>query len=145
MLMVNKHKVMQDWVQEFLTDNYLYFEAADAYPNVRTLVPNYGDYVNRTDILGNKYKSYSFVFVGYERIDMGASDSDINTENMEIFDNFIEWLEEQKEQKNFPDFGTNCSEYDIIILQNMANLAMVTDDNLAKYMLGVRIDYKEET
>jgi len=142
--MVNKHKIMQDWVQRFLDDNYLYFEAADAYPNVRTLVPNYGDYVNRTDILGAKYKSYSFVFVGYERIDMGASDSNINTENMAIFDRFIEWLELQKEQKNFPDFGTNCSEYDIIILQNMANLAMITDDNLAKYMLGVRIDYKEE-
>ena len=142
--MVNKHKIMQDWVQEFLDDNYLYFEAADAYPNVRTLVPNFGDYINKVDILGAKYKSYSFVFVGYERIDMGASDSNINTENMAIFDKFIDWLEEQKEIKNFPDFGTNCSEYDIIILQNMANLAMITDDNLAKYMLGVRIDYKEE-
>jgi hypothetical protein len=63
---------------------------------------------------------------------------------MEIFDKFIEWLEQQQEQKNFPDFGDKCSEYDIIILQNMANIATVTDDNLAKYMLGARIDYKEE-
>ena len=29
-------------------------------------------------------------------------------------------------------------------LQNMANLAFISDDGLAKYMLGVRIDYKEE-
>ena len=142
--MINKHKIMQDWVSDFLEGQYLYFEAADAYPNVRTLVPNYGDYVNRTDIFGSKYKSYSFVFVGYERVDTGASQSDINTDNMQVFDNFTEWLEEQKEKKNFPDFGTNCSEYDIIILQNMANLATITDDNLAKYMLGVRIDYKED-
>ena len=142
--MINKHKIMQDWVSDFLEGQYLYFEAADAYPNVRTLVPNYGDYVNRTDIFGSKYKSYSFVFVGYERVDTGAAQSDINTDNMQVFDNFTEWLEEQKEKKNFPDFGTNCSEYDIIILQNMANLATITDDNLAKYMLGVRIDYKED-
>lgn len=141
--MINKHKVMQEWVQEFLDDNYLYFESTDAYPNARMLVPNYGDYTRSQDILGNKYKSYSFVFVGYERIDVGTSD--INTENMEIFDKFNEWLENQKELRNFPDFGTNCSEYDIIILQNMANLATITDDNLAKYMLGARIDYKEET
>ena len=76
--MINKHKVMQDWVQSFLDDNYLYFESTESYPNVRMLVPNYGDYTRYTDILGNKYKSYSFVFVGYERIDYGTSD--INTE-----------------------------------------------------------------
>lgn len=141
---VNKHKIMQDWVQQFLEPNYLYFEAADAYPDARALVPNFGDYINKTDIFGSKYKSYSFVFIGYQRLDTGASESDINTENMEMFDKFIEWLEEQKDAKNFPDFGTNCSEYDIIILQNMANIATITDDNLAKYMLGVRIDYKED-
>ena len=52
--------------------------------------------------------------------------------------------DKQKELKNFPNFGDKCSEYDIIILQNMANLAYISDDGLAKYMLGARIDYKEE-
>ena len=141
---MNKHKIMQEWVGQFLDDNYLHFESADAYPSVRELVPNYGDYVNKTDIMGRKYKSYSFVFIGYEQLDTTASGSDINTNNMEIFDKFIEWLEEQKTNKNFPDFGAKCSDYDIIILQNMANLATVTEDNLAKYMLGARIDYTEE-
>ena len=54
---INKHKVLQDWVQSFLNDNYLYFESTEAYPNVRMLVPNYGDYMNKTDICGFKYKS----------------------------------------------------------------------------------------
>jgi hypothetical protein len=139
---VNKHKVMRDWVSQFLDDNYLYFESADAYPNVRVLVPDYGDYVNRTDILGNKYKSYSFVFIGYEQIDPGTSDN--NIDNLSAFDSFNDWLEEQKENKNFPDFGEKCSEYDIIILQNMANIGTISEGGLAKYMLGVRIDYKEE-
>jgi hypothetical protein len=139
---VNKHKVMRDWVSQFLEDNYLYFESADAYPNVRVLVPNYGDYINRTDILGNKYKSYSFVFIGYETLDPGTSD--VNMDNLAVFDSFNDWLEEQKELRNFPNFGDNCSEYDIIILQNMANISAISSDNLAKYMLGVRIDYKEE-
>lgn len=139
---ISKHEAMLNWIQPFLEDNYLYFESADAYPGVRELVPNYGDYVNKTDILGNKYKSYSFVFIGYESIDTGTSD--VNLRNMELFDNFNEWLEKQKDEENFPDFGDKCSEYDIIILQNMANLAMVTEDNIAKYMLGARIDYKEE-
>lgn len=139
---MSKHAALKEWVSGFLTDNYLYFESADAYPNVRVLVPNYGDYLRKTDICGFKYKSYSFVFIGYEHIDTGTSD--INISNMELMDSFYEWIEEQKENKNFPDFGENCSEYDIIPLQNMANLATVSEDGLAKYMLGVRIDYKEE-
>lgn len=139
---VNKHKVIQDWVQEFLDDNYLYFESSDAYPGIRNIVPNYGDYTTKTDILGYKYKSYSFAFIGYEQIDTGTSD--VNTTNMQIMDAFTAWLEEQRENKNFPNFGQNCSEYDIIPLQDMANLATIQDDGLAKYMLGVRIDYKEE-
>ena len=139
---MSKHTALRDWVSGFLTDNYLYFESADAYPNVRVLVPNYGDYLRKTDICGFKYKSYSFVFIAYEHIDTGTSD--INISNMEIMDSFYEWIEKQKENKNYPDFGETCSEYDIIPLQNMANLATVSEDGLAKYMLGVRIDYKEE-
>lgn len=139
---VDKHKIMQDWVQQFLTDNHLYFEAVDASPSVRAIVPNYGDYVTKTDICGFKYKSYSFVFVAYELIDTGTSD--VNVDNMYMVDQFNDWLAEQKELKNFPNFGDKCSEYDIIILQNMANLAYISDDGLAKYMLGARIDYKEE-
>jgi hypothetical protein len=65
-------------------------------------------------------------------------------DNLAVFDSFNDWLEEQKELRNFPNFGDNCSEYDIIILQNMANISAISSDNLAKYMLGVRIDYKEE-
>lgn len=140
--MINKHKAMQDWVQSFLDTNYLYFESAEAYPGVRAIVPEFGDYIRYQDVLGVQYKSYTFVFIGYEQLDDGTSD--VNTINMELFDSFVEWLEEQYNNQNFPDFGEKCSEYDIIILQNMANLAMVTEDGLAKYMLGVRIDYKEE-
>lgn len=139
---ISKHEAMVNWIKPFLDENYLYFESADIYPGVRELVPNYGDYVNRTDIIGNKYKSYSFVFVGFEKIDTGTSD--VNLRNMELFEKFNDWLEEQKENRNYPEFGDKCSEYDIIILQNMANLAMTTDDNIAKYMLGARVDYKEE-
>ena len=115
---MSKHSALKEWVNRFLTDNYLYFESADAYPNVRVLVPNYGDYIRKTDICGFKYKSYSFVFIAYEHIDTGTSD--INISNMEIMDSFYEWIEEQKKNKNYPDFGETCSEYDIIPLQNMA-------------------------
>lgn len=143
--MSSKHQIMWDWVMPFVetqSEPYLYFESMDEYPGARAIIPNYGDYTRKKDILGNQYKSYSFVFVGYEKIDPGTST--VNIRNMEIFDAFTEWVEEQKNLENFPDFGDKCSDYDIMILQNMANLAEISNDNLAKYMLGVRIDYTEE-
>lgn len=138
---VNKHKALQEWVQQFLDNENLYFESADDYPGTRKIVPNYGDYINSQDVLGNKYKSYTFVFIGYENIDTGTSD--VNTNNMKLFDDFNEWVELQKENKNFPDFGENCSEYEIVPLQNMANLSALYENGLAKYMLAVRINYVE--
>lgn len=141
MVIESKHNALRDWVEGFLSNNYLYFESADALPGVRMIVPQYGDYVNRTDILGNKYKSYTFIFIAYEQLDEGTSD--VNMNNMLIMDAFIEWLEEQKEEQNYPDFGESCDEYEIEPLQNMGNLASVTENGLAKYMLGVKINYRE--
>ena len=138
----SKHEALQEWVSEFLENNYLYYQSANAEPGIRMIVPEFGDYVNKTDILGYKYKSYVFIFIAYEQIDTGTSD--VNITNMEIMDSFNEWLEEQIEDKNYPDFGDNCDEYEIQPLQNMANLATVTEDGLAKYMLGCRINYREE-
>ena len=139
---MTKHKALQEWVTPFLENNYLYFQSADAYPEIRVIVPEYGEYLIKTDICGFKYRAYNFVFMGYERLDTGTSD--VNVENMDIFDKFNQWLEQQQRERNFPQFGDACSEYEILPLQNMANLTSVTEDGLAQYMLAARIEYKEE-
>ena len=139
---MSKHTIMQAWIQTFLTDNYLSFESVNAYPNVRTMIPQYGDYEFPPDILGNKHKSYTFAFVGYEQTDTGTSD--VNSDNMEKFDLFSEWLDTQQTNKNFPNLGADTYKYEIVQLQNMANLALIDETGLAKYMFGVRIEYWEK-
>ena len=73
----SKHEALQEWVSEFLENNYLYYQSANAEPGIRMIVPEFGDYVNKTDILGYKYKSYVFIFIAYEQIDTGTSDVNI--------------------------------------------------------------------
>lgn len=139
---VNKHKIMQEYVQQFLTDNYLYYHSADVYPNARMIVPQYGEFTLKTDIVGNKYKRYTFAFVGYEQLDNGTSD--VNADTMNKFDLFNEWVLEQEKDKNYPDFGENVTDYEIKPLQNMANLALVDEQGIAKYMLAIQLNYVEK-
>ena len=139
---MSKHKNMQTWVQTFQDDSYLAFESVDAYPQVRTMIPEYGAFKITEDVLGNKKKGYTFAFVGYEQIDTGTSD--VNSDNMDKFELFSEWLETQQDNKNFPDLGDDTYKYEIIPLQNMANLSGVDESGLAKYMFGVRIEYWEK-
>ena len=104
---VNKHKVLREWVQTFVTNEYLRFENVEMFPNARALVPNYGDFQIKQDICGNKYKEYTFAFVGVQSFDTGTSS--INEDNMKMFDDFNDWIEEQETQKNYPNFGANVS------------------------------------
>lgn len=140
---VNKHLALQEYIQAFVEDNHLNFEAITMIPNYRAIVPTYGEYVIKEDILGAKYKQYDFMFIAIENFDLGTGNK--NTSNMNLIDSFIEWIETQEANKNYPDFGANTSEYTIMPLQNMANLALVDESTgTAKYMLGCRINYKEE-
>lgn len=138
---VNKHKALQDFVQQFLDNNYLYFERADVFPGARMIVPTQGDNTLREDICGFKYKRYTFVFIGYDMSDSGTSDT--NVDNRKIYDDFNEWIETQEESKNYPDFGEKCDHYKLSPVNNMANLAGIDEQGIAKYMLAVNLDYRE--
>jgi hypothetical protein len=140
---VNKHLVMKTWVEQFLGDK-MHFEDIQANQGARSFVPQYGDYVQKTDICGNKYKFYTFGFIAIEPLDMNDQDSN-NATTMNTMDLFNDWLELQQKNKNFPDFGTNVTNYRIVPLQNMANVAQYFEDiGMVKYILVARIEYVEK-
>ena len=63
---------------------------------------------------------------------------------MELAQAFLDWIEEQDRQKNYPDFGANCEIERIEVLQDMPNLASVNaEEGVARYMIQGRIVYKE--
>jgi hypothetical protein len=141
---VNKHLAIKTWVEQFLDGNKMYFDNIEAYQGARSLVPDYGDFIIRTDITGRKTKWYSFGFIAIEPLD--RNDSDINNATTrQLVDDFNDWLVEQQELKNFPDFGENVIKYKIEPLYNTANLAQAFEDNgMAKYVLMARIEYVEQ-
>ena len=141
---VNKHIVTKEWVEQFLLGNKMYFDNIEAYQGARSIIPDYGDFVISTDIVGNKRKWYSFGFVATEPLD--TTDNDINNAtSRQLVDDFNDWLVEQETNKNYPDFGDKVTKYKIVPLYNTANMAQVFAENgMAKYILMARIEYTEK-
>lgn len=140
---INKHEIMKTWVEQFLDGKKMSFDDIEAYQGARSIVPDYGDFVVKTDICDNKTKWYSFGFVAIEPLD--RNDTDINNlTTRQAIDDFNDWLVLQEKNKNYPNFGTKVSKYKIVPLQNTANMAQVFEDNgMAKYILMARIEYVE--
>jgi hypothetical protein len=141
---VNKHDVMKRWVETFLSGAKVSFDNIDAYQGARSLIPEYGEYLIKTDIVGNKTKQYTFGFVAIETLDQYDVDTN-NTDTRQLIDGFNDWLVTQEKNKNYPDFGDDVIKYKIIPLYNTSNIAQVfTETNLAKYILMARIEYVEK-
>ena len=107
------------------------------------IIPQYSDRNIREYINGDKQRQYSFAFVivrvySTEPVDL------LNMEAMELGESFMEWVEEQDKNGNYPDFGENCKVEKMEILQDMPNLATVNaEEGLARYMIQGRILYRE--
>ena len=138
---MNRHQILYEWASGFFTGNkILQFDALESYPGARSLVPDYGDFTLAADILGNEKKAYNFVFVGTEPLSFTTDDQ--NQTNLNLFDEFTQWVIEQDKNKNYPDFGANITDYKLIPLQNTANRTYFDETSgLAKYILGFRLEY----
>lgn len=142
---MSKHEAIMAWLADYMnTDEFesggLRFENVTMTQGFRSVVPNAGDNFIKEDVTGNKLKEYVFAFIICESFD--SEGYDYNLAAMDIGDNFNLWIEEQKEAKTYPDFGDNTYKYKLDALSNMADLAAV-ENEVAKYMLGVRIQYWE--
>lgn len=137
---MRKNEALQVWLQPFLDDNFIKFQSIDNYPDARAVIPTNAETVYE-DITGVKVKEYVFSFIGIVKLDTGTSYK--NAKDLDIFDTFNDWIEEQNANANFPQFP-NCTNFELEALQDTATLAYIDDDNNAKYVLSVKIKYEEQ-
>lgn len=142
---MNKHAIVKEWVEQYLSGSKIYFENIDTIPGARTLVPDYGDFKLSQDIWGFQRKQYTFGFIACETLD--EYDTELNAETRDTIDSFNDWVVEQEKNGNYPNFGENTRNYSVEPLQNMSNMAGTyeTENGLvAKYILMCRIEYVEK-
>lgn len=109
--------------------------------------------LNRTYIDGSVLRQYTFTIIDYKSVSMNAlvtvpGYKNENVEDVLDVQGIIDWITEQAELKNFPDFGEGYTIQSMEALTDNPNLNGIdssTSPALAKYSFTIRIQYLDET
>lgn len=147
---IDKNQAIIDFLMTcpLIRDNPLFFnfiEASEDNKQILTLANEKN--LNKQFIDGSVLKRYTFTIVDFKAmmpkpIVEGLVDE--NVDNMLQVQEIIDWVTEQADEHNYPDFGEDCSIDDMRALSDNPNLNGV-DSNvtpaLAKYSVSIQIDY----
>lgn len=142
---MTKHEIMKKYVEEKveeLAGGLISFNFANDSPDSVSFITNYSGktvkkYVRAAD------KEYGFtILVTWH---YSTETDDLNLQAMNFAQQFMDWIDEQNQKKNFPNFGPKCQVKKIENLQNIPNLADVDWENKrAQYMIQCRVLYFEK-
>ena len=115
-MVVNKHQAVINYIITCPTilNSPLYFNFINAKDNTNQVFTESTDtYTNRNYVDGSVEKLYTFTILTFKSAADVAVVKMVGYENENLSDmsdvqNLIEWIKEQNEARNFPDFGEDC-------------------------------------
>lgn len=139
---------------QVVQDNSLFFNFADAKDNNNQLVSNANDIIlNKPFIDGSILKLFTITLLIYKSISYNAVVKETGYPDENIMDfaeaqELIDWINEQNDNRNFPDFGENCIVEEINVTTDNPYLEGVNDElnpPLAQYSITIQIQYLDTT
>ena len=133
-----------------LASNPLFFNYVNAKEDNTQIITQSNDKaMNKVYIDGSVLKRYSFTFIyfkaiSYNPIVKAEGYPDENVEDMLDVQGVIDWVTEQAEDLNYPNFGESCFIEEMQVLTDNPNLNSVDTTSsppLAKYSFTIQIDY----
>lgn len=150
--MVDKNQAVIDFLINCpqIQANPLFFNFLNAKDGNKQLISSGNDKnMNRTYIDGSVLKRYTFTIIDYRSVAYQAVVKQagyVNENVEEAFDvqGIMDWVNEQADLRNFPDFGEDCIIDEMRTLTENPNLNGVDTSltpALAKYSMSIQIDY----
>lgn len=142
---MTKHEVMKEYVEgkiEELCDAILTFNYADGVAHSVAFITNYaGKVLKRYIRAADKEYGFTILITWHYSSEL----DDLNLQAMNLGQQFMDWIDEQNQKEQYPDFGIKCQVKKIENLQNMPNLATVDWENgVAQYQIPCRVIYFEK-
>ena len=105
--------------------------------------------VNTPFIDGSVRRRYTFTILDYKAVAYRAivnreGVSDENLDNALEAQQIADWVEEQADLRNYPDFGKDCTIDEMLVITDQPNMNGVdraVTPALAKYSISIRINY----
>ena len=153
---IDKNQAMIDYICQCpqIQNNALFFNFLNAKDNDKQFVtiPNDTN-INKPYIDGSVLKRYSFTIIDYRSVSYQAlvkaeGYANQNVEELLDVQGIINWIEEQEDAKNYPDFGEDCVVDAIRTTSTNPNLNSVNTavtPALAKYSITIQVDYLDNS
>ena len=136
--MNNRHRATWDWLQKCPHIQDLFFNAAQAGDGNTQLFPS--EDVLETYLDGSSLRRYKCALTRFMEISFDPNDLS-NIQDAVDMDRLGEWIEEQNERRNFPEFPDGCAINEITVDANESGYLAMLDAGIAKYMLQFNIEY----
>lgn len=154
--MVDKNQAVINFLLNcpLIEANPLFFNFLKAQDNNKQIITQTNDTaLNKKFIDGSVMRRYTFSIVdfrsvAYQPIPKIPGYESENVQEMFDVQGFIDWINEQAEEGNYPDFGTDCIIDDMQSTSDNPSLSGVDTQvtpALAKYVITIRIDYLDKS
>lgn len=149
---MDKEKAVIDFLLgcDQIRDNPLFFNFLNAKDNNKQFMTVANDkVVNQSFIDGSVMKRFTFTIIDYRTVAYQAvvKQAGYPNENLEEYldiQSMLDWVDQQANNHNYPNFGTDCIVEDMRTLTDQPSLNGVdsnTSPALAKYSISIQIDY----
>lgn len=149
---VDKNQAVIDFLIQCPTiaGSPLFFNFLNAQDENKQIITQANDTsLNKNYIDGSKLKRYTFTIIDfrsvtYQPIPKMAGYVSENVEEMLDVQSIMDWVNEQADNSNYPDFGDDCVIDDMRTTSENPNLNGIDTQvtpALAKYSMSIQIDY----
>ena len=139
-----------------IQNNPLFFNFAEAENGNNHFITEH-DVKKKTYIDGSTLKQYTFSIASYSSVSHNAiADDDVageilfdaNIDNMAKVQSILDWINEQADNHNFPDFGTDCEVDSMETLTTDPDIDGIdtsVNPPIARYSVGVKLMYLDNS
>jgi hypothetical protein len=154
---MDKNKAVIDFLMtcDYIKNSPLFFNFGQAKSDNKQIITIANDVrINEPFIDGSIRKRYTFTIIDYKSVAYNAVVMrTVNNASTPVSENLdtafearqvAEWIEEQNDARNYPDFGEDCTIDDMVVGTNEPNVNGVDRSitpALAKYSISIKIDY----
>lgn len=137
----SKHNAVWEWLMECPMIRKMFFNFSKSDLEDTVLIPS--DSIVEKYIDGSTLRHYDVELVRFMPVSFDANDAANITALMDV-EALAEWVEQQNEARNFPEFPPGETVQEITAMPSESGYVAAQDGSRAKYMIPFQIEYVKE-